>query len=606
MGLFKMRTALLSLTAAAAMTLSVNADSYVDQAFDDNQNDFEYYWYYYDDNAGIGENDRPTAGTGTTPSVINVAKHDTTTDIGSVKYKHNAYTFVTGADASDGKAAYMPFTFGEKWKTSWDTKNAQEKSFVGLGTMLCANGKKIDLTGATAVKFDIRSGTNPLTVRFKIQTKEIDDISDVTDPAELDGDEFGYYGYPVDATTTWSTVTVSIDDLALPGTWAKAIDFNIASATKLAWEVQKASNTTVESDTLYIDNIQVVGYDYVSPSMWTKTVDIGAPGSGEFATFDKAPFNQTKFIVPTYWYAYNDAEIGGKSTVPETYAIYDEETKRLGVQFADGTGSGGSGQGCAVEYELGGPIDQDGVAVAGFIGIGCNTYDSVKAEYWDAKTAGAKNIYFEYTADGDVKCLTLEVSDINDVADGTKPDQKKSLRGSGVVRYRNFPNTGDKWVAVSIPLDSLIQHTDWAGSKEIALDQSKIAKLQWKVQGGEKSKGFFSVDNIYFDGVTKYGFGKVSVNMLKNTTQAANFNVAYLNGNINVSWKNAQPLSSGKVSLINARGAVVASKNIAKTSDLSANFSSKRLPAGMYFVTLNAVNTSGKAVTKQSPITLVK
>lgn len=230
----------------------------VDAAFDDNRNNLGFDWYYYDDNYGVFENDRPQAAPSSVPSIISapfttIPRHafgDTTDD-----YPIRSYSFVTGLENSNCFCT-VPFTFGDNWPTSWDPNNVQDKAFIGVGTKLCADGQAHDLTGAYAIKFRIRS-TEPSVIRFIIQTKEIDDISYVP-ASQLDGDEFGYYGIYFEGTSEWSEVTVKIDDLSLPGTWAAPIDFNIASCTRLTWEISNSSNPAISSSVIDVDDIEIL------------------------------------------------------------------------------------------------------------------------------------------------------------------------------------------------------------------------------------------------------------------------------------------------------------------------------------------------------------
>ncbi len=591
MGIFKLKTVLLGLSSVLAATSLVAADAVVDDEFAENQNEFGYYWYYYDDNTGVGKNDRPQAAPTSTPSVIDVKYTDSTRQAfgdASDTYKIKSYTFTPGSEEGNGYAS-MPFTMGSTWKASYGTA----QPFVGIGTMIADNGKTIDLTGATSVKFKIRSHTGDLTVRFKIQTKEIDEISEVKGSL-LKGDEFGYYGAPVTVSTSWNDVEVKVTDLELPGTWAREIPFNIKSATKLAWEVQKEANPTAEKDTLDIDEVTIVGYTFVDPTFWYKEASKTIPSGAEFATFDKAPYNETPMKM--YWYAYNDSEIEGNSEVTAG-AVKDEETKRLSLEVTEGSGS--EGQGALLEYQLGKAVMQGANSVQGFIGLGVNVYDSAKVRYWDAKAANAKSIYFHYVTDGDAKMVTLEISDKNDVGDADNPTRKDS-RGSGIVYYINLPATEGVWKAVDIPFESLVYHEGWSGSKFIAFDQTALAKIQWKVQGKEGLSGKFAVDNVYFPGAS------LPVKVGKIAAKTSPFHVSYLNGNVNINWNNNVAFTNGKISLVNFRGAVVSSASIAKSSKVAASFSAKTLPSGMYFVNFSGIDASGKSVAKQASISIVR
>jgi hypothetical protein len=49
MGLFKVTKAIAGVASVLAAASSLFADATVDGAFDDNQNDYGFYWYYYDE-----------------------------------------------------------------------------------------------------------------------------------------------------------------------------------------------------------------------------------------------------------------------------------------------------------------------------------------------------------------------------------------------------------------------------------------------------------------------------------------------------------------------------------------------------------------------------
>ncbi len=593
-------TKLKSVVKGVAFVLSLSsllfADAVFDGEFENDQNEFGYYWYYYDDNAGVGENDRPQVKTPGTSSVIDVEYKDSVrhafgddNDIYVIK----SYKFTRGNEG-DQSFATMPFTLG----STWQAKYGVAQPYVGIGSMLCKNGSKLDLTGATSVKFKIRSHVNDLTIRFKIQTKEIDDISEVKGDL-LTGDEFGYYGAPVTISTSWEEKEIKISDLELPGTWAREIPFNIKSATKLAWEVSKDANPTAVKDTLDIDNITFVGYTFIDPTFWYKfenASDSKIPSNPEFATFDKAPYNETPMKM--YWYAYNDADIEGNSKITAG-AIEDPESKRLSLEIKEKTGSDGEGQGALIEYQIGAPVIQGANSVEGFVGIGVNTYDSARSKYWNFKATGYNSIYFHYVTDGDAKMVTLEVSDINDVGDAENPERKDS-RGPGVVYYRNLPPTNGEWKAVEIPLDSLVYHDDWTGSKFIAFDQENLAKLQWKVQGKEGLSGKFAIDNVFF---TKYTDAVIRP-LISN--HYSPFQIKYVNGRVHAVLDNNTCIANGKVSLCNAIGRLIMTNTIKNTSTFSINLSADKFTPGLYFIKLQGVNTNGKAVNLQSPIHIVK
>jgi hypothetical protein len=588
------KTGLLLLLIAS---VSIVADQIVDDDFDDNENNFDYYWYYFDDNAGVGFDDRPQSAPTSTPSVILVPYSEHAREFNDDKsdtYNIKSYKFKTDASGSNNFAT-LPFTFGDEFdvEAGWTMQ-----PFVGIGTMLVPDGKSIDLTGATKIKFKLKSRVNDLSVRFKIQTFEIDSISGGT-AKELKAEKhnpFGYYGINVTVKTgSFQEFEIGLDAKGgelNPPDWAKAaLPFNLKRVTKLAWEINKGDNSTITNDTLDIDAIQVIGCTYYSPRLWNKTVPLTPlPQTGLFSNFDKNPYAKSSFGM--WWYAYNDASVGGTSTIPSG-ATLNSETHLLNLSWAAQSGSTGSDTCLQISYKIGDPVLQGETEVRGFVGFGCNVYDSSSCTYWNAKDAGVKNIYFHYITDGDIPYLTLEISDINDVPDKSNPTRKDG-RGSGVVWYKNFPHTAGKWVAVELPLDFLFINSHWKGAKNTPLDLTKLAKLQWKVQGAKGKSGTVAIDNVYFT--------TTQIAVLPKTSKINNklFQQSYYNGLIHITV--SKSLTSGTVRLFNSNGTLIAAKKLFTKN----SFSTVNLSSGMYFIKIDAQNANRETVHMQSSISIVK
>ncbi len=559
-------------------------ETVIDTDFDNKWNEFGHSWFYYDDKDRRDSSEiRRT--TPSTPSKIQAPYVDDNIRKEFFQDKPE-YQFLTANDSNNSYGT-MPFTFGSFWKTSWGTV----QPFVGIGTRLTKDGSCIDLNSTTVIKFKIRSHSGNITARFMVQTREIEEISSVKNSL-LKGDEFGFYGADIFAGKKWSEFTINVKDLDLPG-GVREIPFNIRSVTKLVWEVNRDRNPNTITDTLDIDDVRMESY--VDPTFWYKTTDKTVPSSGEFATFDSYPYN--KSALNTFWYAYNDSDITGNSYIFDVSVIPGK--KHLELIFKDKTGSEDLGQGALLEYQLGAPVSQGSNLVQGFVGIGIDVYDSVKSEYWNAKSKSIKNIYFHYMTDGDANRITLEISDKNDVSDAQNPTRMDS-RGSGVVYYRNLPQTNGKWRAVEIPLDSLIYHDDWPGSKYIALDLENLAKLQWKVQGKEDLNGKFAIDNIYFT----TGSDAV-IRPLRESYNSA-FLVKYANGRVHVTANSNTYVANGKVSLCNVTGKQMMTNTIKDTNAFSINFSVDKFAPGLYILKLQGLDTSGKTINLQSPVNVVR
>ncbi|MCX7726798.1 MAG: hypothetical protein N2053_08100, partial [Chitinispirillaceae bacterium] len=206
--------------------------------------------------------------------------------------------------------------------------------------------------------------------------------------------------------------------------------------------------------------------------------------------------------------------------------------------------------------------------------------------------------------DGDIKYVTFELSDINDVGDAQNPDRRDS-RGSGIVYYRNFLPTKGEWKRVWLPFDSLVIHSDWAGYKAIPLDKKHLAKIQWKVQGPKGMMGLFAIDNICFPGWAELGDVGVikGQNMVRNTNNGLYAIVK--NGMVNVKWNSPLTITSGRISFVNSLGAVVDGMNISSNNGI-ADFKATQLGTGLYFVRLSGRDAAGKSVLMQLPVSIVK
>jgi hypothetical protein len=580
----------------------------VDGMFDDNQNDFEYYWYYYDDNSRVGRNDRPQAGPTTNASIIDVVSKDSVRHaFGNIAdtSKVKVYTFTTGREG-DNKYAALPFTMGSTWTTS---SNNIAYPYIGIGTMLCAEGDSINLTSAKSVTFKIRSHKNPVTVSFKVLTKAIENYSIVQNPPD---DAFGYYSKTVPVTTSWTTQTVALSELVQPLSWCKGFAWNHSSGvTKLAWEISQQLNKTVlpegAKDTLEIDDITVDGYKFpytCPPYAWCVQKSV-LPTIGLFSNFEYDPKNQATNML--YWYAFNDAEIGGTSRV-DYGAEPIEGSKQLWLIIDSGNGSGGS-YAPALKFTFGPAINQNGNLINGFAGIGINTYDSINCNYWNAQVSRVTSIFFQYTYQGDAEYLTLEVRDSNDVGDSKNPTRNYK-RGQNIVWFTNLlPTPEGVWASVEIPLSQLSIHSELAGANPIPLDLNALTNFRWIVQGEEGQQGKFAIDNIFFPGCTSFSWGCVCPSNIKNTGLHginSSLHAFFRNGVINVNWNNQIELSSGRISLINARGSIISSFQVTKTARFTRSFSSKNIPSGIYFVKLNAVDTNGKTIMMQAPVSVTR
>ncbi|MBN1575626.1 MAG: hypothetical protein JW913_03690 [Chitinispirillaceae bacterium] len=572
------------------------ADVVVDMTFDDNQNDLEYYWYYYDDNSRVGSNDRPQVDPTGRPSVIDVPytereRHafDDKADTWLVK----SYKFIT-SESRGKKCAMMPFTFGDPWSPYYCSKgNACAAPYVGIGTMLTKEGAGIDLTGVKSIHFLTKSRVNPLTVRFNLQTLDIDEYS-YKEVKEYNDDEYGYYGHTFIVTPgEWQEYDIAIDSLMLPGMWAHEFEFDIKHCTNLSWEVQGTLDSSITGDTLDIADVNfctgwIVLRDFIDSTLWMKEErSFPADPAGLFASFDDAPYDRS--ALKTTWYAFSDAGIGGRSMVSTDYAIVTDVQGYYTLECAEGTGSDGIGRGAVLQYELGPLTVTLTEEVPGFSGIGCSMFDSISGKYWNAAAAGSSgDIYFEYLTDEGADYLTLELRDSILVFNRNNPEKQRYYYLTGAVYFRNFPATNGVWRRVRIPMDSLLLCHD---PRQVYVDRplvkTHLARIEWTVHGSGVN-GLFAIDNVCFPGAG------VSVDKrYTGTIKGDAFHIICRNRNVRIFRNDACKFTGGKISIIDARGAVVARAAVGD-GGTAATISTERLSAGMYFAVVEGMDAFGK------------
>jgi hypothetical protein len=227
--------------------LQVKEKGLIDDFSDGNAiNEYGFEWSYYEDNCGLGDDDRPQSDPSSTPSVINVdytekPRHafGNLDDLWPVK----EYVFSVKKDFSDNWYGTMPFTFGEKYKTSW----GEGDPYVAMTTRLASGSPYVDFSTVSEINFKIRSHRDQLIVTFKVQTQDIvDDSSNAFYQAD-------FYTVPFE----WMHYSISLNDLKQP-TWTPGNSQKAFDKTKvcgLTWEVYGGQNNLISSDTLDIDDI---------------------------------------------------------------------------------------------------------------------------------------------------------------------------------------------------------------------------------------------------------------------------------------------------------------------------------------------------------------
>jgi len=99
----------------------------------------------------------------------------------------------------------------------------------------------------------------------------------------------------------------------------------------------------------------------------------------------------------------------------------------------------------------------------------------------------------------------------------------------------------------------------------------------------------------------------VSVRLTAGKAAATGLRVSYAKNRVIVNWTPATKVSSGTVQLINMKGAALSTAFIkANSGKVSVRLGTVGVPAGMYFVHINAVGQNGKKIVAQSAVSVVK
>jgi hypothetical protein len=98
-----------------------------------------------------------------------------------------------------------------------------------------------------------------------------------------------------------------------------------------------------------------------------------------------------------------------------------------------------------------------------------------------------------------------------------------------------------------------------------------------------------------------------AVRHLGSKAAAPNLKVAYSKGRVSVNWNPGVKVSSGTVQLLNVKGVAMSTAFIkANSGKVSVKLGTVGVPAGMYFVKIDAVGQNGKKLVSHSAISIVK
>jgi len=432
--------------------------------------------------------------------------------------------------------------------------------------------------------------------------------------------------------------------------------FAITDAVKIAWYVQGEDWVTPAGETayLYIDSVWTTGGTFNLPGdcpTCMSTTMTPPANAWKLSDFDNEVYEPTDgtpgFLSQNAlggpWYAFTDvadagaqastiswglwydplylvypashADAGKRCPPTETICIQggsglnvegytvgdilrDQVTEVTAAHFGnyDDWGDNKAGyegsNGAAVQFTLGQGWVDGGTAIQGFVGIGAKLTE-FDSQRFDA--TGVQGIWFMYKTDfsGDAE-RQLIVSVV---------DRNAEIHGAEATYSAKIPTTGGEWRAANIPFSvfAVPLWSEWT----TPLNLTHLVEVQFR-HDGVGYDGSIAIDNVYLLG--QGNVVSVKHNFARANKVAPALRASFNRGSVNVNWNAPAQISSGRITLVNARGVTVASQSInASGSNVAATLTAKgNMPAGMYFVRIDARDVKGKRVVQQTPVNIVK
>ena len=555
------------LSCGFAMLLLATFNIFADAIIDDceggtNQNKFGFYWYFFDDHLNGGNS-----------SIPGVAKDAT-----------GSYVVAPTAGAGHvGAGIVLPYVLGPT-----EAGTPPSYNFIGMGTMLCANGKTLDLTGATSITFWLKS-TKAISIDFQLV-----DTVNITD--------FGYYyASCVIPAGTWTQYVISLSAGGL-GTglqqysWAVKKPLSIKTVSKLQWQISLIGAGTNTTGQVTIDDISIQGYTFVPPDLCASCA--GAPGQ---TPTPAALLSNFETSTPTlnargeYWFCYADGV--GRTAPASAWSVItggatpntvDPTSWYITLTPPNTKGYNGT-NGADLQFTLGqtftNPPSTD--VVKPFVGIGTNLWnDKTQTNAYNADDDGMTGIYFDYMLSGADASMVVRLE-----------VYANYFTTAGEVFYIDLPYTGTGvWKGASVPWSKLVLPS-WQGITPTTFQSSNIQKIQWAVQSTAGDVGELAIDNIYLTGGNKISTPvRYQYNAVKGVSGVS---ASLINNSLKVNLP--QDLNNASISLVNTQGSVVLKSlpGVNHTSQLNVS----GLAKGVYMLNVKAVK-SGEAFNNSTPVTL--
>lgn len=343
-----------------------------------------------------------------------------------------------------------------------------------------------DFAKCTTIRYKFKGASH----NFRIET------SDVTD--------YNYHRVNKDASENWKEVEITIDMLKQE-TWgndaAPQKTINLAHAQRLAWEIKGLEKTPdnlnqPKYNYLYIDDLSCDGLSITaigSTPTSSSSINNSSSSNGVSSSSIIPPSSSSQVIEPSKvilvlddvedadeilktegtWYAYTESEVGGLSTITNTF---DATLPGYVVSL---TGTTDPSNGTLGFVGLNGIVWNQGTyAEAPFVALGLNTMADTSTGL-DMSACGA----ITYRYKGSAHTIKIQDGSVTDYA----------------YHQKNFPDATE-WTAVVLPWASLKQPSWTKDPKE--LNKQAIKKMAWEVIG---YKGFDiqpTLNYLFVDDVT--------------------------------------------------------------------------------------------------------
>lgn len=536
-----------------------------------NQNKFQGYSYFYADAADKGTSKVTSSKPGATATEL---LFDPTLSI--------------DAGYNSTKSLKLAFTYGATKPVSCGG-TCTYGQMVGYGTQLipgtdpigAGEGKTLDITGATAITFYAKASV-AMKVRVEITTTSVKD--------------FAFHRGEVTVGTAWAQQTVlltaGLGGINQPSWTTTAVPFDPTKVQKLQFQVSADDNATLTAGTLWLDDIKMVGYNWVPASACLTCVGTTAATGAMLGDLEPGPGTPPRAAnqnaVNGFWFAYND--VGTRTVASQTeYSeifegvdLTDPKTPILKVTPAKGAaGSAGA----YIKFTLGPTYLEGAGVIQPFVGIGTKTSDELETMLMDA--TGSTGVAFDYWTDAasTFKYIRLEV----------KTNQTDLGTNKGVVHYVELPATAGAWKTAIVPWNKFVL-PDWdeVPNKLAPVKVSGIAKFQWAVQDAPGVTGAMAIDNVKLTGLTT--IPPLSIRSFNRAAKGIRMHQAA--GRLEVAYDLPAGIRQADVSLIDLKGSVVAGGLQAGDR---ASLDVSGLRSGVYSLQVR----HGKVV-RSLPVTLLK